>query len=162
MKFELYKANDGKHKYVAVSDSSKKVKFGALGYLDRTIDPYNDARMERYLQRHSKEDWTDLQKAGTWSRYILWNKKTLEESIRDMEKIFGIKINFKGKGSPKGREVYSSDDSLESPKRASPKRSSPKRTSPKRSTPKRTSPKSSKTTRSTPKKTKSSKTTTPF
>jgi hypothetical protein len=35
-----------------------------------------------------------LDMAGTWALYILWNKPTLEESIRDMENKFGINIQY--------------------------------------------------------------------
>ena len=48
-----------------------------------------------YLARHKKnEDWTKsgLHSSGFWARWILWNLPTIEESIKDVEKRFKIKI----------------------------------------------------------------------
>lgn len=94
IKFNLYKSKDSKHKFVAIDQYGNKVKFGASGYQDYTMHKDYD-RKERYIKRHSKEDWTDIYKAGTWSRYALWNKETLKESLKDMEKKFGISIDYK-------------------------------------------------------------------
>jgi hypothetical protein len=72
--------------------NQKKINFGAKGYSDYTIhkDP---KRKDNYIKRHQvNEDWSDLEKAGTWSRYILWNKPTLNQSIKDMEQRFKVKI----------------------------------------------------------------------
>jgi hypothetical protein len=74
----------------------KKVYFGAIKpngkpYEDFTTHKDPERKM-RYLKRHAKEDWNDLTKAGAWSRYILWNKPTLDASIKDMNKRFDIKI----------------------------------------------------------------------
>ena len=75
--------------------SGKILHFGADSFSDYTIHK-DFKRKENYLARHgapaSREDWSDLTKAGTWSRYLLWNKPTLVGSVRDMEKKFGIKI----------------------------------------------------------------------
>lgn len=69
----------------------KKVDFGASGYGDYTI--HNDLqRKHRYIIRHQKnEDWDNPYTAGTLSRYILWNKPTLEASIKDYKKRFIFK-----------------------------------------------------------------------
>ncbi len=91
-KYFLHKYKSGPKKFYVVTPEEKVISFGANGYSDYTIhkDP---ERMQRYLKRHTvREDWNDLNKAGTWSRFILWNKPTLEESIKDMEKRFKIKI----------------------------------------------------------------------
>jgi len=40
------------------------------------------------------QDWNDPLTKGFWSRWILWNKPTIDESINDIENRFGIKINF--------------------------------------------------------------------
>lgn len=81
-------------KFMVITPSGQKIHFGSFGYSDFT--KHKDLqRKENYLSRHStREDWTDLSKAGTWSRYILWNKPTLSGSIKDMEKRFGIKIKY--------------------------------------------------------------------
>lgn len=91
--FELYVSDKKTKKYMAIDvDTEKKIYFGQHGASDFTIHK-DISRKERYINRHEKnEDWSDLTKAGTWSRYILWNKRTIQESIRDMKKKFGIQI----------------------------------------------------------------------
>lgn len=87
---KIIKANDKKHKYIAIFYNGKRVKFGAYGYSDYTI--HKDLEMKkRYIARHkNNEDWTDPYKAGTLSRYILWNKPTLEASIADYKRRFKV------------------------------------------------------------------------
>ena len=53
-----------------------------------------DEHKERYLSRHSKnnEDWTDITTAGFWSRWLLWNLPTMNESIKYIENKFNVKI----------------------------------------------------------------------
>jgi len=82
------KANDGKHKYVATfedeNDKVHKVKFGALGYSDFTKH-HDIERKKRYIERHqSREDWSKngILTPGFWAKHILWNKPTLEESMK--------------------------------------------------------------------------------
>jgi len=44
-----------------------------------------------YLRRHRKnEDWEDPRTPGALSRWILWNKPTLEESIKAYIKRFAL------------------------------------------------------------------------
>jgi len=76
-------------KYTAYFDNGLVTHFGAKGYNDYTITN-DDERKRLYLIRHGKEEWTNPTKASTLSRYILWNKKTLEESIKDYKRIFQI------------------------------------------------------------------------
>ncbi len=79
-------------KYDAIFSNGKKISFGAKGYSDFTIHK-DEQRRINYIKRHEvNENWNDLLKAGTWSRYILWNKPTLNQSIRDMERIFNVQI----------------------------------------------------------------------
>lgn len=65
--------------------------FGQKGYSDYTKhkDPL---RKERYIARHKRmhEDWNDPTRAGTLSRYILWNKKTFKASLKDYRKRFHL------------------------------------------------------------------------
>lgn len=80
----------------------KVVYFGQTGYRDFTLMSANPDIKEGepehikqiYLKRHGKEDWSDLSKAGCWSKWILWNLPTMEESARDMEDRFNIKITI--------------------------------------------------------------------
>ena len=92
VRYELSRSNLSSKKYKIQTPDGKTIQFGQAGASDYTLhkDP---ERRDRYIARHqSRENWTNLDKAGTWSRYILWNQPTLEASIRDMEKRFGIKI----------------------------------------------------------------------
>jgi hypothetical protein len=69
------------------------IHFGASGYDDFIISKGNEDKKKNYIKRHSKEDWSDLEKAGTFARFLLWNMKSLKASIKDMENRFGIKIH---------------------------------------------------------------------
>ena len=69
-------------------DGRKSIHFGAKGASDFTIhkDP---ERKQRYIDRHSKnEDWNNPLSAGFYSRWLLWNRPTLEDSIRDTNRRF--------------------------------------------------------------------------
>jgi len=77
--------------------SGKTIHFGAKGYLDYT--QHGDIERKRlYLLRHgapsSREDWTKsgISSPGFWSKHLLWNKPSLDESISDVEKKFKIRI----------------------------------------------------------------------
>lgn len=70
--------------------------FGDSSYDDFTTHANNKRRMS-YIARHkANEDWTStgLGTAGFWSRWLLWNKSSLFDSIKDVEKRFGIQIRF--------------------------------------------------------------------
>ena len=49
-----YPANDGKHKYYIITDTGKKLLFGAYGYSDYTIHK-DEKRKQRYISRHKKK-----------------------------------------------------------------------------------------------------------
>jgi len=83
----FHKANDGIHKYVAVFDD-RQVKFGAVGYTDYTKS-HDDERKRLYLIRHRHENWNNPKTPGALSRWILWNKPTVAESIADYKHRFG-------------------------------------------------------------------------
>lgn len=93
---KIVKSNKQDKKYMAVfedcnTERQKIVHFGASGMSDYTIhkDP---ERKKRYIARHSKnEDWNNYITPGALSRWILWNKETLRESISDYKKRFGLK-----------------------------------------------------------------------
>ena len=87
---------DKKYMVYKVDSQNKKignvVHFGAVGYEDYTIHK-DDKRRDNYIRRHQeREDWTDLNSAGTWSRFILWGEPSLSKSINKMGKMFNIKI----------------------------------------------------------------------
>jgi hypothetical protein len=83
----------GNSRYTAIFSyhgKSKKVNFGDRRYDNYTIHK-NDERKRLYLLRHSKnEDWNNPMSAGSLSRFMLWNKKTLNESIEDYKRRFKI------------------------------------------------------------------------
>ena len=77
-------------KYMATFDDGKVVHFGAKGYSDFTIHK-DESRKQRYITRHSaNESWNNPQTPGALSRWILWNKPTLQASIRDFKKRFNL------------------------------------------------------------------------
>jgi hypothetical protein len=86
-----------KFKAVLFDDNLKKIKtinFGQKNAEDFTIHK-DEARKVKYIKRHGKEDWSDLMKAGTYSRYILWNLPSLDDSIDDFSKKFNILVLVK-------------------------------------------------------------------
>ena len=81
-------------KWSVRTPAGKTIHFGARGYEDYTIHK-DERRKESYIARHaSRENWTSsgINTAGFWSRWLLWNKETLEDSIDDIERKFGIRI----------------------------------------------------------------------
>ena len=89
----LAKSNRSDKKYM-VRVENKTVHFGARGMSDFTIhkDP---ERKQRYIARHKKrENWTKsgIKSAGFWSLHLLWNKSSLQSSIKDIENKFNVKI----------------------------------------------------------------------
>ena len=87
----LKKSSNPNKKYDAYVEG-KKVSFGATGYSDFTQHKDTE-RKQRYITRHkANENWNDLTTAGTWSRWLLWESKTIPEAIRHMEQKFNIKI----------------------------------------------------------------------
>jgi hypothetical protein len=88
---------DKKYMVSFINKKTKKVNsihFGQAGANDYTITGDEEAK-KRYINRHKKnEDWSDLSKAGTWSRYILWGEKTLRDSIQKMEDKFNVNIHL--------------------------------------------------------------------
>lgn len=75
---------------MATFDDGTVTHFGASGMSDFTKHGDED-RKERYLDRHRKnENWRDPKSAGALSRFILWNKPTLRESIADYKRRFNV------------------------------------------------------------------------
>ena len=92
----IKKSTKSDKKYMAIftnKDKSKKktIHFGANGMSDYTIHKDKD-RMGRYLNRHRKrENWEQCDTAGALSRWVLWNKPSLQGSIKDYKKKFKLK-----------------------------------------------------------------------
>lgn len=69
---------------------TKTTHFGAAGMTDftKSKDP---ERKARYLARHAAtENWNDPTSAGALSRWVLWNKTSLEAAKADYKKRFGL------------------------------------------------------------------------
>ena len=90
------KSSKAGKKYDAVIDGKKTVSFGATGYSDFTKHKDED-RKNNYIARHKpNQDWKDHTTAGFWVKNILWNKPTVEASVRDTNKKFS-NLNIKMK-----------------------------------------------------------------
>ena len=92
----IKKSNKAGKKYDAVIDGKKTVSFGATGYSDFTKNK-DEVRKQNYIARHKpNQDWKDHTTAGFWAKNILWNKPTVEASVRDTNKKFS-NLNIKMK-----------------------------------------------------------------
>ena len=83
-------------KFDAIIDDKKKISFGQKGASDFTINK-NEDQKNKYINRHKKnENWNDPLTAGFFSKNILWNKTSLNESIKDTNRRFkNIEIKLK-------------------------------------------------------------------
>ena len=83
-------------KFMARIDDKKSVHFGDKRYEDYTMHKNND-RKERYIKRHQKnEQWNDIYTAGFWSRWLTWEKPTLNEAVKNINNKFrNINVKLK-------------------------------------------------------------------
>ena len=84
-------------KFMAEVDGKKKIHFGDSRYEDYTIHK-DDKRKENYINRHSGEDWSksNIASAGFMSRYILWEKPTIQQAINNLNsKYKDVKFKYK-------------------------------------------------------------------
>lgn len=85
-----YKSDKPDKKYYIITDKNKKVYFGASGMSDYTHHK-DEARKQRYINRHQKnENWNDINTAGAWSRWLLWNKPSIRASYSDIKSRFNL------------------------------------------------------------------------
>lgn len=90
----LNKSDRKGKKYMVITPDNKKIHFGNTGYQDY-LSHKDDERKKRYILRHKKkENWkkSGINTSGWWSRWYSWNKKTSQESIKDIENKFHIKV----------------------------------------------------------------------
>ena len=101
----LKKSKRTNKKYV-VKDGTRTVHFGDDRYRDFTLmndrnskyyeaNPNERQRIkENYRRRHKGDNLENPFSAGALSYYLLWNKPSLKQSIKDYENKFNIKIKL--------------------------------------------------------------------
>jgi hypothetical protein len=98
--FQLAKSTRSDKKFMVKTPDGKTVHFGASGYDDFTIHK-DEQRKQRYISRHqSNENWyiSGVDTAGFWSRWLLWNKPTIKESLDDIRNTFQINVKYDSEG----------------------------------------------------------------
>ena len=96
MEYHLYKSTNPNKKFMIkyinqTTGRINTINFGSANMSDYTINK-DDKRKALYKLRHANDNINDLSYAGAWSMHVLWSKKSLEESIKDMERTFKITI----------------------------------------------------------------------
>ena len=93
----FYKSSNKDKKYMAIfykdDTKIKTIHFGASGYDDFTIHKDED-RKKRYISRHKNENWNNYMTAGSLSRYVLWEKPNLKDSMKYYANKFNLKIKI--------------------------------------------------------------------
>ncbi len=105
MIYQLYISTNPNKKYMVqfaneVTGRLNKIHFGAFGHHDYTllssIEKHQNVdskkRKKLYKLRHANHYIDDMAYPGAWSWHLLWNKKTIEKSIIDMEQRYNITI----------------------------------------------------------------------
>jgi hypothetical protein len=91
LKFYLDKSTKPNKKYMVsfINPNTNRINnihFGAKGYSDYLISN-NDTKKNAYIARASVQPNTqNITKPAFWALNLLWNKPTIEESIKDIEK----------------------------------------------------------------------------
>jgi hypothetical protein len=75
------------------SGKTKTIPFGAKNMSDFTLHGDNQ-RKQNYLKRHIHDPKT-IDTAGFWARDLLWNKPTISESAKDIQRRTKIKVVVK-------------------------------------------------------------------
>lgn len=100
MRVEIKLSDRHDKRYVAVFyDKDKKVATTHFGYADGKgnygstyIDHVDTGKKEAWIARHKVNGtFDDPQSASALARWILWNKKTLRESISDYKRRFKLR-----------------------------------------------------------------------
>ena len=85
-----YKSDRKDKKYFIVTQSGRKVYFGATGYDDFTTHG-DEKRRQAYVNRHKKnEDWnkSGIDTAGFWSYWFLWRFRSKKDAYDNIKKRF--------------------------------------------------------------------------
>jgi hypothetical protein len=88
----LKKSKRDDKRLVIIMNENMKHHFGLKG--GKTfIDGRTEKERQNYIARHKvRENWGNIHTSGFWAYHLLWNKPTLTESIKDVEKRFNVKI----------------------------------------------------------------------
>jgi hypothetical protein len=75
-------------------DRRRVVYFGAPKATQYPIHR-DKSKRAAYIKRHQvNENWRDPYSAGFWSRWLLWNKKTISASAKWIEQQFGFPVTI--------------------------------------------------------------------
>ena len=96
----IIRPSKNKHKkFDAIINDKKTISFGQQGMKDYTLHSPDerDQRKKNYISRHRKnENWNDYKTAGFYAKHILWNKPSIGDSIKNLNKKYkNIKILYK-------------------------------------------------------------------
>lgn len=69
------------------------INFGDRRYKDFT-QTGDENKKRLYLTRHRNDPDDDITTAGTWAKWLLWNRRNIDDSVADIEKHFGIEIRL--------------------------------------------------------------------
>ena len=97
MDITITKSKNKDKKFDAIINGKKRISFGQAGASDFTKHKDED-RKQRYIDRHSNEDHTkkNIASPAYMSRWITWNKPTIEASISDLNKKYkDVKFKYK-------------------------------------------------------------------
>ena len=87
MLINVLEINENK-RFIALFSNGKTTKFGQTNPKKGTYIDHNDKELKKiYLKRHLKDLKTnDYTRAGYLSMFLLWDKKTLKDSIKDFNR----------------------------------------------------------------------------
>lgn len=86
----IQKDPSGKKKLQAVFSDGKKISFGS-STSTTFAEGADKKKRENYIKRHQvNEDWTKIN-AGSLSRYVLWEKPSIEQGIQEFKRRFYLK-----------------------------------------------------------------------
>ena len=86
-------------KCTAIIDNKKQVHFGGIKENGKPYSEYtqhkDDERKHRHLQRHKHDHFNNPLYPSFYSTNLLWNKKTLTDSIKDTNKKYNVNIKMR-------------------------------------------------------------------
>ena len=96
--FTLQDATAKGKRYKAVFYDGNGVKIKTTQFGSSSHDNYtthgDKKRRELYRKRHANDKINDPMSAGALSWWLLWNKPTFKQNIKDFEERFGMKNIF--------------------------------------------------------------------